>query len=101
LTRLRAAIALLLVGSGLLFAIGSTIERHQHHAEHPATAAHAPGENGQGGESGGNQLNESNSGVATIAAILIGLHLAVTGLAEALYPRQSTVNSGAVAEPRV
>jgi hypothetical protein len=177
LTRLRAALALLLVGSGLLFAIGSTIERHQHHAEHPATAANAPGENGQGGESGGegnsgettthvenshgesgvkllgvnteslaltivavvaslllglavwlrrwqrltplcvagfglvfaagdgrelvHQLNESNSGLATIAAILIGLHLAVTGLAAALYPRQSTVNSGAVAEPRV
>jgi hypothetical protein len=38
LTRLRAALVLLLVGSGLLFAIGSTIERHQHHKEHPAAS---------------------------------------------------------------
>ena len=44
-TRLRAALVLLLVGSGLLFAIGSTIERHQHHAEHPSAAANAhPGQ---------------------------------------------------------
>ena len=40
LTRLRAALVLLLVSSGLLFAIGSTIERHQHHSEpHPSAAA--------------------------------------------------------------
>ena len=31
--RLRAALALLLVGSGLLFGVGSTVERNQHHAE--------------------------------------------------------------------
>src|SRR5438309_3665990 len=61
LTRLRAALVLLLVGSGLLFAIGSTIERHQHHAEtHPATAQ-SSGEGGTSGESGG----ESGSGEST------------------------------------
>ena len=58
LTRLRAALVLLLVGSGLLFAIGSTIERHQTHPEHPPGAANASGESGQSGESGG----ESSSG---------------------------------------
>jgi hypothetical protein len=50
LTGLRAALVLLLVGSGLLFAIGSTIERHQHHKE-PAAAGKSAGESG--GESGG------------------------------------------------
>jgi hypothetical protein len=159
LTRLRAALVLLLVGSGVLFAIGSTIERHQLHAtRHPAAT-----ESGTSGESGGksgstesakhvetshaeagakilgvnteslaltivavvaslvlalvvwlgrwprltllcvagfglvfaagdvrelvHQLNESHTGVAAIAAILIGLHLAVTALAVALFPR--------------
>jgi hypothetical protein len=48
LTRLRATLVLLLVGSGLLFAIGSTIERHQHHNEQPAATAG----NGESGESG-------------------------------------------------
>ena len=173
MTRLRAALVLLLVGSGLLFAIGSTIERHQHHAEHPAAA---PGENEQSGESGGennssetttpvershgetgvkllgvnteslaltivavvaslllglavwlrrwqrltllcaagfglvfaagdareliHQLDESNAGLASIAAILLGLHLTVTALAAALYPREGTASSLAVADPR-
>src|SRR5205823_4501287 len=53
LTRLRGALVLLLVGSGLLFAVGSTIERHQHHGEQPATAASASRESGNSGESGG------------------------------------------------
>jgi hypothetical protein len=177
LTRLRAALVLLLVGSGLLFAVGSTIERHQHHAEHPATASSGSGESGQSGESRGesnsgektthvekthgesgvkilgvdteslaltfvaavasvllglavwlrrwqrltllcvagfglvfaagdgrelvHQLDESHAGLASIAAVLIGLHLAVTALAAALYPRQARANSLAVAEPRV
>jgi hypothetical protein len=177
LTRLRAALALLLVGSGLLFTVGSTIERHQHHAEHPATAANASSESVKSGESGGennsgettthvekshgesgvkllgvnteslaltivavvaslllglavwlrrwqrltllcvagfglvfaagdgrelvHQLDESNAGLATIAAILIGLHLAVTALAALLYPRQGTAGGIAVAEPHV
>ena len=52
LTRLRAALVLLLVGSGLLFAIGSTIERHQHHAETRPATAESSGEGGKSGESG-------------------------------------------------
>jgi hypothetical protein len=175
LTRLRAALVLLLVGSGLLFAIGSTIERHQHHAEHPSTAATSSTESGTSGESGGesgsgegakhveksngevgakilgvntesvalmvvavvaslllalgvwlgrwprlvllcvagfglvfaagdgrelvHQLDESHAGLATIAAILIGLHLAVTALAAALYPRRGKAGELAAAEP--
>ena len=47
------------------------------------------------------QLAESNTGLATIAAILIGLHLAVTALAAVLYPRQRTAGSIAIAEPHV
>src|SRR5947209_7069243 len=172
LTRLRAALVLLLVGSGLLFAIGSTIERHEHHKEHPA-AIKSAGESG--GESGGetssskstkhveksqgetgatilgintesvaltviavvdslllalgvwlgrwprlvllcvagfglvfaagdgrelvHQLDESNAALAAIAAILIGLHVAVTGLAAALYPRRGKAGELAAAEP--
>lgn len=57
LTRLRAALVLLLVGSGLLFAIGSTIEPDQHHIEHRA-ATSPSGETGHSTESGG----ESGSG---------------------------------------
>jgi hypothetical protein len=52
LTRLRAALVLLLVGSGLLFAIGSTIERHQHHAKARPSAGSST-ESGASGESGG------------------------------------------------
>ena len=43
LTRLREALMLLLVGSAVLFAIGSTIERHQHHKEPAAAAVPAEG----------------------------------------------------------
>ncbi|TML19127.1 MAG: hypothetical protein E6G32_13010 [Actinobacteria bacterium] len=57
LTRLRAALVLLLVGSGLLFAFGSTIERHQHHAEARPSAGSST-ESSTSGESGG----ESGSG---------------------------------------
>jgi hypothetical protein len=57
-TRLRAALVLLLVGSGLLFAIGSTIERHQHHNEQPAATAG----NGESGESGGESGAEGGAG---------------------------------------
>jgi hypothetical protein len=176
LTHLRAALVLLLVGSGLLFAIGSTVERHQHHAERPAVTSHS-GESGNSGEAGGEngtgegtthseqrhgesgvkllgvnteslaltivavaasfvlalavwlgswprvtmlavaafglvfaagdarelvrQLDESNVGLATIAAILIAVHLAVTALAAALFPRRSTAGGAAVPEPYV
>jgi hypothetical protein len=167
-------LVLLLVGSGLLFAIGSTIERHQHHAEHRA-ATSPSGETGHSGESGGengsgegtnrvekspgeagvkilgvnteslalsvaavvaslllalavwlgrlprltllavagfglvfaagdareliHQLNESKASLATIAAILVGLHLTVTALAVALYPRRRGASGLAVPEP--
>jgi hypothetical protein len=57
LTRLRAALVLLLVGSGLLFAIGSTIERHQHHNEQPAATAGNGESGGSGGESGSEGSN--------------------------------------------
>jgi hypothetical protein len=57
LTRLRVALVLLLVGSGLLFAIGSTIERHQHHNEQPAATAG----NGESGESGGESGSEGGT----------------------------------------
>jgi hypothetical protein len=153
-------LVLLLVGSGLLFAIGSTIERHQRHTEHPAQQR---GESGSGesathlektsGERGVkllgvnteslaltilaviaslalgvavwlrrwprvtllcvagfglvfaagdvrelvHQLNESNAGVASIAAVLIVLHLAITASAAALYPRQRTTGNVVVA----
>jgi hypothetical protein len=175
-TRLRAALVLLLVGSGVLFAIGSTIERHQHHAEPVSTTtAASPGETGTSGESSGengsaespahtekshaetgvtilgvnteslalsvtatvgsfllallvrlgrwprlvllavavfglvfaagdarelvHQLDESNGGLAAIAALLIGLHLAVTTLSALLYPRRSNTGRFATAEP--
>ena len=174
LTRLRAALVLLLVGSGLLFAIGSTIERHQHHAEarpsagsstESSTSGESGGESGSGesakhvgkshGEVGAkilgvntesvalmvvaivaslllalavwlgrwprlvllgvagfglvfaagdgrelvHQLDESHAGLAAIAAILIGLHLAVTALAAALYPRRGKAAGLAATEP--
>jgi hypothetical protein len=171
LTRLRAALVLLLVGSGLLFAIGSTIERHQQHKEPAASkpAGESGGESGGETSSGENakhvekshgeagakllgvntesvaltviavvaslllalavwlgrwprlvllcvsgfglvfaagdgrelvhQLDESNAGLATIAAILIGLHLAVTVLAATLFPRRGGAGGLAAAEP--
>jgi hypothetical protein len=174
LTRLRAALVLLLVGSGLLFAIGSTIERHQHHAKARPSAGSST-ESGASGESGGksgsgesakhvekghgeagakifgvntesvtlmvvaivaslllalavwlgrwprlvllgvagfglvfaagdgrelvHQLDESHAGLAAIAAILIGLHLAVTALAAVLLPRRGDASGFAAAEP--
>jgi hypothetical protein len=171
LTRLRAALVLLLVGSGLLFAIGSTIERHQHHTEQPAATA-GNGESGEsGGESGSesgtqhvekshgeagvkivgvnteslaltivavvaslllalavwlrhwprlilllvagsglvfaagdgrelvHQLDESNADIAVSAGILIGLHLAVTALAAALFLRSTDADRSTAVEP--
>jgi hypothetical protein len=171
LTRLRGALVVLLVGSGLLFAIGSTIERHQDHNEQPA-ATTGNGESGEsGGESGSegsaghvekshgeagvkilgvnteslaltvvavvaslllplavwlrhwprpilllvvgfglvfaagdgrelvHQLDESKVGIAAIAAILIGLHLAVVALAATLFLRSADADPRAAAEP--
>jgi hypothetical protein len=61
--RLRAALVLLLVGSGLLFAVGSTIERNQHHSEHRSTAGELSGGSGAtseaAGESGGEGSGET------------------------------------------
>jgi hypothetical protein len=181
LTRLRAALVLLLVGSGVLFAVGSTIERHQHHAEHSSGAASQSGESGgesgsegttgesgaengstegakhveSSGESGVtilgvnteslaltvvaivaslvlallvwlgrwprlvllgvaafglvfaagdgrelvHQLDESNGGLGAIAAVLIALHLAVSVLAAALFPRRTGTAELTAAEP--
>lgn len=169
--RLRATLVLLLVGSGLLFAVGSTIERHQHHNEQPAVTA-GNGESGEsGGESGSegsprhvekshgeagvkflgvdteslaltvvavvaslllalavwlgrwpravlllvlgfglvfaagdgrelvHQLDESNAGLAAIAAILIGLHLAVATRAASLFLRSADADRSAAVEP--
>ncbi len=45
------------------------------------------------------QLNESHAGLAAIAAILIGLHLAVTALAAALFPGTGDASGLAAAEP--
>jgi hypothetical protein len=57
--RLRAALVLLLVGSGLLFAIGSTIERHQHHTEHHPAATAASGGSSAAAEATGESAGES------------------------------------------
>ena len=172
LTRPRAWLVLLLVGSGLLFAVGSTIERHQHHHEHPATVAGKSGSGeSSGGESGSSestthvesahgergvtllgvnteslalsilavvaslglalavwlgcwprltllavagfglvfaagdarelvhQLDDSNGGLAAIAAILLGLHLTISTVAVALFPRRGGAGGLATAEP--
>jgi hypothetical protein len=45
------------------------------------------------------QLDESHAGLAAIAAILIGLHLAVTALAAVLLPRRGDAGGLAAAEP--
>jgi hypothetical protein len=44
------------------------------------------------------QLDESNAGIATIAAVLIGLHLAVAPLAAALFLRSADADLSAAAE---
>jgi hypothetical protein len=97
LTRLRAALVLLLVGSGLLFAIGSTIERHQHHAEarpsagsstESSTSGESGGENGSGestkhiekghGEAGAKVLGVNTESVALmVVAVVASLLLAL------------------------
>jgi hypothetical protein len=143
LTTLRGALVVLLVGSAILFLVGSTIERnHRHHETTPATHVEGSGAESGGteashGEAGAtilgvdteslalsivavvlslllaavlwtgrwprlvllgvalfglvfaagdgrelvHQLDDSNTGLATVAAILLVLHLAVTGFA--------------------
>jgi hypothetical protein len=58
--RLRATVVLLLAGSGVLFAVGSTVERSQHHAEHHPAAAEVSGENGSAPEAAGESEGESS-----------------------------------------
>jgi ascorbate-specific PTS system EIIC-type component UlaA len=83
LTRLRAALVLLLVGSGLLFLIGSTIERHQHHRQQPATAETSSGESGaehaaeSDGEAGVTILGVDTESLAlSVLAVVASLVLA-------------------------
>jgi hypothetical protein len=45
------------------------------------------------------QLDESNGGLAAIAAVLIALHLAVSALAAALFPRRTGTGELTAAEP--
>lgn len=88
LPRLRAALVLLLVGSGLLFGIGSTIERRQHHGEHHA-ATSPSGENGKSGESGsesgsGERATHAESGHGESGVSILGVNtesVALTGIA--------------------
>jgi hypothetical protein len=154
---LRAVLAGLLVVSAVLFAVGSTVERHQNHSEAPAAAHHeGSGETSDEssvdegtatetrGESGvkvlglntesvgleiaaivsslalaaaalfvrrpvvwlavvvfgvvfaagdvrelAHQINESHAAIATIAAVLFVLHLAMTGIAAVLLTRRT------------
>src|SRR5213080_2635360 len=77
LTRLRAALVLLLVGSGLLLAIGSTIERHQHHAEpHPSAASSTESSSGEtGNESGsGESATHVEQGKGEAGAKILGVN---------------------------
>jgi len=45
------------------------------------------------------QFDESNAGITAIAAILIGLHLAVAALAASLFLRSADADRPAAAEP--
>src|SRR3989442_9191569 len=92
LTRLRAALVLLLVGSGLLFAIGSTIERHQHHNEQPAATA-GNGESGESGAESGSeggaehtQKSHGEAGVKILGVNTESLPLTVVALVAPLLP---------------
>jgi hypothetical protein len=80
MSRVRAALVVLLVGSGILFLVGSTIERnHRHHESGAAKSAETSGgETGSGTESGGEGTTpakthaESSSGEA--GAKLLGVN---------------------------
>jgi hypothetical protein len=164
MSRVRAALVVLLVGSGILFLVGSTIERnHRHHESGAAKSTETSGgEPGSGTESGGegttpaekhaasssgeagakllgvntesvalsvvavvvsfllagaiwllpsnlvflaialfalvfsagdarelvHQLDDSNGGLATVAGLLLFLHLGITALAASRLPRR-------------
>src|SRR5438128_676856 len=63
LTPPRAALTSLLVASGILFLVGSTIERNQHHEATPA-AQTAHSESGKGSAETGKPTGHSESGSA-------------------------------------
>src|SRR5919204_616889 len=96
LTRLRAALVLLLVGTGVLFAVVTSLllalivwlGRWPQLVLLAVAAFGLAFASGDGRELV-HQLDDSNAGLAAIAAILLGLHLAVTALAAALFPRQT------------
>ena len=70
LFRLRAALALLLVGSGILFLVGSTIERnHRHHESSAAKSAET-----SGGESGSGTEKHVASGSGEAGVKLLGVN---------------------------
>jgi hypothetical protein len=84
--RLRAAVVLLLVGSGLLFAVGSTVERNQHHGEQHPAAAEVSGESAEKtnpteeshGDAGAKILGVDTESVAlSVIAVVASLLLAV------------------------
>jgi hypothetical protein len=76
LGRWRRPLLLLVVGFGLVFAAGDGRE-----------LVH--------------QLDESNAGIAAIAAILIGLHLAIAALAVSLFLGSTDADRSAAAEPAI
>ena len=89
-TRLRALLAGLLVVSAILFAVGSTVERHQHGKEATA-AAHQEGSGESGEESTAHAETHGEKGVTLlginteslgleIAAIVASLVLATAAL---------------------
>lgn len=90
LTHLRAALVLLLVGSGLLFAIGSTIERHQHHNEQPAATAGNDESGESGGESGSEgstehvEKSQGEAGVKILGVDTESLALTIVGVVASL-----------------
>jgi hypothetical protein len=76
LTRLRGALVLLLVGSAILFLVGSTIERNNRH--HEATGAKpaevSGGESGTGGEGSKPAETHAEAGHDEAAVKILGIN---------------------------
>jgi uncharacterized membrane protein len=99
-TKLTAAVAVLLVVSAVLFAIGTAIERSQRdeHAEPAQSLTHVEGEEGgesgeeagQQGEATGGESGEEIAGVDTesVPAIVLGVAVSL-GLAAGLWWRRT------------
>src|SRR5205809_996645 len=98
LTRLRVALVIVAVVASLLLALGVWLGRWPRLVLLCVAGFGLVFAAGDGRELV-HQLDESHAGLATIAAILIGLHLAVTALAAALYPRRGKAGELAAAEP--